>query len=400
MLKLLSALKCLICGTSCCDIRRLPMKRLFICNILLISSLSGFGQMKLIKRMLSEEMDTTRRASFMPLPFLRYSQEVGMEFGLGALYSTYLDKDDPKNRSSNFATILSVSTKKQYNVTFKGDVWTKNNEFHLIGDLRLRSTPFDFFGIGNQTLEANKDRIVQKQIRTGIDVEKNIFPFAYFGVSANFERNTFRDVEPGGLFETNPAILDKKGGSVAFVGVSQTYDTRNSNNYPTKGFFGRVSYQYAPDLFGKEDFSGSQIRVVVKNFWPLAKKLVLGINGIYYTVQSNSTPFYMMPQLGNEDIMRGYYAGRYRDENLLAGQAELRYRFSNRFGVAAFAGAGRVFANGDFSLKQFKPSIGGGMRYFFDPAKGLSVRADYGIGEKRPNEARQSGFYLSLAEAF
>jgi len=215
-------------------------------------------------------MDTTRRASFMPLPFLRYSQEVGMEFGLGALYSTYLDKNDPKNRSSNFATILSVSTKKQYNVTFKGDVWTKNNEFHLIGDLRLRSTPFDFFGIGNQTLEANKDRVVQKQIRTGIDVEKNIFPFAYFGVSANFERNTFRDVEPGGIFDTDPTILDKKGGSVAFVGVSQTYDTRNSNNYPTKGFFGRVSYQYAPDLFGKEDFSGSQIRVVVKNFWPLA----------------------------------------------------------------------------------------------------------------------------------
>lgn len=366
----------------------------------MLSAFSGFGQMKLIKRMLSEDIDTTRRASFMPIPFLRYSQEVGMEFGLGALYSTYLDKNDPINRSSNFATILSISTKKQYNVTLKGDVWTKGNDYHLIGDLRFRSTPFDFFGIGNQTLEANSDRLVQHQIRAGIDIEKNILPFTYTGVSLSFENNTFRDVEPGGIYETGTDILDRRGGSVGYIGLSQTYDTRNSNNYPTRGFFGRVSYQYAPDIFGKDDFSGSQFRIVLKNFWPIAKKLVLGVNGIYYTVQSSSTPFYLLPQLGNEDIMRGYYAGRYRDENLIAAQAELRYRFSNRFGIAVFAGGGRVFANGDFSLQAFKPSVGGGMRYFFDPAKGLSVRADYGIGEKRPNEARQSGFYLSLAEAF
>lgn len=376
------------------------MKRFLLSTTLILSALSGSAQMKLIKRMLSEEMDTTRRASFMPLPFIRYSQEVGVEFGLGALYSTYLDKSDPLNRSSNFAGILSVSTKKQYNVTLKGDVWTKNNDYHLIGDLRFRSTPFDFFGIGNETLAGNKDRLVQHQIRTGLELEKNIFPFAYTGVSVSFEKNSFRDDQSGGIYDTDPAILGKPGGSVAYLGISETYDTRNSNNYPTKGFFGRVTYQYAPDVFAGNDFTGSQLKVVIRNFWPLAKKLVLGVNGIFYTIQSKDTPFYLLPQLGNEDIMRGYYAGRYRDENLIAGQTELRYRFSNRFGIVAFAGGGRVFANGDFSFKQFKPSVGGGMRYFYDPAKGLSVRADYAVGEKRPGEARQSGFYLSLAEAF
>ncbi|HXI00970.1 MAG TPA: hypothetical protein VNI52_11940 [Sphingobacteriaceae bacterium] len=39
-------------------------------------------------------------------------------------------------------------------------------------------------------------------------------------------------------------------------------------------------------------------------------------------------------------------------------------------------------------------------RYFYDVDRGLSVRADYAIGEKRPNEKRQKGFYLSLGEAF
>ena len=376
------------------------MKRLLICISFLFTALHGSAQMKLIRKMLSEEMDTTRKASFMPLPVLRYSQEIGMEFGAGGLYSMFMDRADTANRSSNFSTVLSVSTKKQYNVSIKGDVWTKHNAYHLITELRFRSMPFDFFGIGNQTLESDKDRVQQKQVRAMFDVEKNILPHTYTGVSLGFENFSFKDKEAGGMYDTNPAVLGKPGGSAVYIGLSQTYDTRNSNNYPTKGFFGRISYQYAPDIFGGNDFSGSQIRLVLRNFWPLARKLVLGVNGIYYTVQSSSTPFYLLPQLGNDEIMRGYYSGRYRDENLLAAQTELRYRFSNRFGLVAFAGGGRVFENGDFSLKQFKPSYGAGMRYFYDPAKGLSVRADYGMGEKRAGEARQSGFYLSLAEAF
>ncbi|RZJ77247.1 MAG: polymerase, partial [Flavobacterium sp.] len=51
-------------------------------------------------------------------------------------------------------------------------------------------------------------------------------------------------------------------------------------------------------------------------------------------------------------------------------------------------------------FKDLKPNYGIGGRYFFDTAKGLSVRLDYGIGEKKPNEKRQSGMYISLAEAF
>jgi outer membrane translocation and assembly module TamA len=72
----------------------------------------------------------------------------------------------------------------------------------------------------------------------------------------------------------------------------------------------------------------------------------------------------------------------------------------NRFGIVAFAGTGKVFSNGNFSLDDLKPNYGVGGRYFFDTAKGLSVRLDYGVGEKKANEKRQSGFYISLAEAF
>ena len=376
------------------------MKKIAFFLVFAFLSSSVFAQKKLIQKLLSNEKDTTRKASFMPIPVLGYAQETGFEFGLGALYSFYMDRKDTTNRSSNFSGTASYSTKKTYNLTLKGDAWTKGNRYHFIGEVRFKKMPFNFYGIGNNTSKANEDKLVQQQFKVLFDAEKTFLKSTYTGISVGFENYSFSDKITGGIYNTSPIIYDKSGGSVLFLGLSQSYDTRNSNNYPTKGFFGRITYQYAPDIFGGTDFTGSQIKVNVRNFWSLAPKVVLGVQALYHTVQGTNTAFYLLPQLGNDEMMRGYYTGRYRDENLLAAQAELRYRFMNRFGIVAFAGSGKVFSNGNFSVKDLKPDYGFGGRYFFDTAKGLSVRLDYGIGEKKANEKRQSGMYISLAEAF
>jgi outer membrane protein assembly factor BamA len=368
--------------------------------LLLLCSMHSLGQKKLIQRLLSNDIDTTRRPSFMPIPVVGYSQENGFEFGAGTLYSTYMDPDDPLNRSSNFSAMGSITTKKQYNISLKSDIYTKENKYHLLGELRFRRTPFNYYGIGNHTLERDENRVLEDLFKIQVEAEKALVPNTYTGLSLAFENYKYTDRGERGIFSSDPNLIGRNGGPVLFIGVSQSYDTRNSNNYPTKGFFGRVTYQYAPNLFSKSDYSVSQIRVKLSNFFPLANRLVLGLNSIYYTVQGENTPFYLLPQMGNDEMMRGYYRGRYRDQHLLTAQTELRYRFSNRFGLVGFAGAGRVFENGNFTFQGMKPNYGAGGRYFYDPEKGLSIRLDYGVGGINPNEQRQSGFYISLAEAF
>lgn len=368
--------------------------------MLVILAANVSAQRKFIQRYFSSKTDSTRRPSFMPVPIFRYSQEIGVEFGLGALFSMYMDKKDTLNRSSNFSTVASLSTKGQYNFSLRGDIWTSANKYHLISELRFKSMPFNFYGIGNETRMADADRLVQKQTRVFFELEKQLLPHLYTGVLVGFEDFRFKDEIPGGIFSTSQNLIHKQGGSAVYFGLSQSYDTRNSNNYTTKGFLGRISYQYAPDFFGGESFTGSVIRANVRNFWSLSPKFVLGVNALFHTVQGNNTPFYLLPQMGNDEMMRGYYTGRYRDRNLLAAQAELRYRYNNRFGAVIFAGTGQVFDNGGFAFDRFKPSYGFGGRYFFDPEKGLSVRVDFGIGEKRPNEKRLTGTYITLAEAF
>jgi outer membrane translocation and assembly module TamA len=117
------------------------------------------------------------------------------------------------------------------------------------------------------------------------------------------------------------------------------------------------------------------------------------------SLTGSQSPFYLLPALGNDEMMRGYYNGRYRDRNFIAGQTELRYRLSERIGVVGFLGTGEVF-HSSFSFSQLKPDYGAGLRYFFDIEKGLSLRADYGIGQKPMGEGRESGFYIGLGQAF
>ncbi|RYG10396.1 MAG: polymerase, partial [Chitinophagaceae bacterium] len=211
------------------------MRKLSLLFLLIIAGTSASAQKKLIKKLLSNEKDTTRGASFMPVPVLGYSQEIGFDFGLGALYSFYIDRLDTLNRSSNFSGAASYSTKKTYNLSLKGDAWTKGNLYHLIGEIRVKKTPFNFYGIGNTTAQANEDRLVQQQIKFAFDIEKTFIKAAYTGLSIGFENNRFTDKINGGIYTSSTKLTDKDGGNALFLGISQSYDTRNSNNYPTKG---------------------------------------------------------------------------------------------------------------------------------------------------------------------
>lgn len=372
------------------------MKKIGIFLLIISAHTSASAQKGLIKRLLSNEKDTTRKSSFLPVPVAGYSQEKGFEFGAGAIYAFYLDKKDTSIRSSTITSTLTYSTKKTYNFTVRGDVWTKQNLNHLMGEIKFRKVPFHFFGIGNSTFLSDDDALIRDEFKIQLEGEKKIAPYWYSGLSAGFDNFRVQDKIPGGIYDQ---ILspNRSGSNALFFGVSQSFDSRNSNNYPTKGVFSRITYQYAPKLSRTGNFYGSKVTFDTRGFIPLNTSIVLALQGYFASINGDDIPFYRLQQLGNDGLMRGYYSGRYRDKNLLATQAELRYRYNNRFGGVLFAGAGNVFGQSRFSLK---PNFGAGLRYFFDPAKGLSVRLDYGIGEKRVDEQRQSGFYISLAEAF
>jgi hypothetical protein len=358
------------------------------------------AQKKLLKKLFSGEKDSTRSSSFLPLPVVGYSQETGAEFGLVTLYSFYTDRTDTLTRNSSITGIATFTTKKQLNFKFKTDIWSPQNRYHYSTEIRYKNFPFNFYGTGSQTREADNTRVTQKLFRLSAEAEKKMGKLTFTGINASFEKYVFAYESDLPAIGNIQSMKGKNGGKVFFAGISQIIDSRNSNTYSTKGTFIKLNYSYAPAFFGAENFEGSLTKLDFRTFKSFTDQLVLGVNADYQSLNGNNTPFYLLPQLGNDNMMRGYYSGRFRDQNLMALQAELRYRFSPRFGVVGFAGAGTVYYSGNLSFNNLKPSMGGGFRYFFDVERGLSVRMDYGVGEKRPGESRQTGFYLSLGEAF
>ncbi|MFD1768421.1 BamA/TamA family outer membrane protein [Sphingobacterium suaedae] len=352
---------------------------------------------KIIKKFLSSEKDSTRGASLMILPAVGYAQESGFEYGIAGTYNFYLDKADLNSRTSNITLIGTLTTKQQKNIKLLTDIWTKNNDYHILSELRYRDWPFNFYGLGSNTWVVDEDFLEQKLVRAKVDVEKKIASQWYAGINANFEYFKFEDRDAGGIFD-RPEVLGKKGGRYLALGISSLYDTRNNTTYTTKGWYTRVKYAYAPDFWAEDNFTGSQWEADLRGFHALSGKLTLAGQLLYRGTSGDDIPFYVYRDLGGDMNMRGYYLGRYRDKNYTAAQAELRYRFMPRFGVVGFAGTGSTFSK-QHNLR-LVPSFGGGIRYFFSLEHNSTIRFDYAFGEQRPGEKRQSGFYLSISEAF
>jgi outer membrane protein assembly factor BamA len=126
----------------------------------------------------------------------------------------------------------------------------------------------------------------------------------------------------------------------------------------------------------------------------LSKRAVLATN-LWGSVAWGNVPFNMMAELGGPKKMRGYYQGRFRDNNVLLAQTELRFDIFKRFGGVIFGSTG-MMGNESRLLRtdDWKYSYGAGLRFTANRRDHLNIRIDYALGQNSRN------FYLTIGEAF
>lgn len=356
--------------------------------------------------------DTTvvHKKSFFPLPVLGYSPEKGLEIGAAMLYSFYTDKNDPVLRNSTISLIPSLTTKSQYKIELKTDFWTDHNNYHFKSSLRYHDFPIYFYGVGDTTHKAEGTLLGNRRYKVLLEGEKRLSGHFYAGLSLQYQHDAYQANEQKGIYP-GMSLADKDGGYVTFIGATGIFDNRDNQNYTRTGSWVRLNVAYAPAFLSKQTLW--KIDAQAKHFVPISRKSTLGVNGLFNSLQGSVLPFYLLPEMGNDLMMRAYYTGRYRDQNYLAFQAEYRYfldpkipvniwflHMQPKFALAAFGATGAVFNNHDIGVDHFKPAYGAGVRWFYDEGSKLTIRIDYAWGEKRAGEERQSGLYLSLAEAF
>jgi len=196
----------------------------------------------------------------------------------------------------------------------------------------------------------------------------------------------------------NPYISDStsggEGGISSGLGLSLTWDTRDNVFYPTAGHLYEVEAISYLSAIGS-DFTYTYITLDFRAYRHWNNKHVLALQA-YASFTADEPPFYELSALGGDSRMRGYYYGRYRDEQYVMAQAEFRQYFWKRFGYALFLGAGEVFGVSQLTMKNMRISAGGGLRYLFDKNQGVNLRMDFGIGIGQ----HTNGIYFGLGEAF
>lgn len=147
--------------------------------------------------------------------------------------------------------------------------------------------------------------------------------------------------------------------------VSLTIDTRDFPEHPTSGIVLRgVGGKFDDRSSGDNSFTRYESEAA--GFLPIGGgRVVLALHG--WLVRSEveagkSVPFYLQPALGGSNSLRSFTDYRFRDDNMLLANAEVRLALFTHMDVAAFMDAGSVASRyRDLDLEQ--RSYGGGLRF-------------------------------------
>jgi hypothetical protein len=337
------------------------------------------------------------KPQFLLYPTVAYAPETSWEIGLSSLY-VYYAKRDTANRLSDINGFTFFTLENQYGIWFDHALYSDQNTWFFLGRSRFQSFPLLYFGIGPHTAPDPLANVKANQLWLRERVLRKIRSNLYFGLQIDLQRLSSVNfiANPEGNFYALPR--GSSGSTNLGFGFGVVYDNRHNVLNVRKGFFSELSISRYDPLWGST-FGFSTLLSDTRIYKPINKRDVLAAQFLaQYTY--GQIPFNQLALLGGESIMRGYYLGRFRDENQLATQVEYRFLplplgFSKRLGAAVFAGTGTVFSKSKYlSFDDLIWSAGAGIRFLLFPKKDIFTRLDIAFTREG------TGLYIFIGEAF
>ncbi|WP_338872274.1 BamA/TamA family outer membrane protein [Spirosoma sp. SC4-14] len=344
--------------------------------------------------------------SIFPLPILYYTPETRFAYGVAASATFRFKRDyalinkanqqlrpagsaPDKPRPSNVMLLAAYTQNRQILLFLPFQVFYDQNMYYVYGEAGYYRYNYNFFGVGQHEVPRENYEVNFPRIR--LNALRRIQPHLYAGLRYEFENYQIVSVEPGGLLASG-TVPGGQGGRLAGAGLGLFYDTRDNVFYPSKGLVADFSYLGHGQGIGS-DFCYNRYVADVSFYQKLGSRAIAAFNYVV-SITGGIAPFNGMSLLGGTKRMRGYYEGRFRDQNMTLFQTELRVHIWKRLTGVVFGSAGML---GDaeklFRADAIKTAYGAGLRVRINN-EGLNIRADYGFGHK------SSGLYLTIGEAF
>lgn len=333
-----------------------------------------------------------RRNRLLGLPIVYYTPETRLGAGGAGIYSFRLPGTADDSRPSQIQFGLTYTQERQVLSYLSYELQAPERRWYAYGELGYYRYFYNFYGIGNEQPADFVEVYSVNFPRLRVNLMQQILPNWFLGGRYSFDDYRVQDRAAGGQLITDE-ITGAAGGIVSSLGFLTLYDNRDNIFYPSRGWKAEGLLAYNGPGLGSP-FTYTRITTDVSYYQALGTRQVLALN-LFGDFTVGDPPFQELALLGGTKKARGFYQGRYRDKQLLLGQAEYRFPLFWRFRGALFAAYGGVAPRlSDFQLDQFRLTFGGGIRFALNPAEKIYVRLDVGWGD------RQAAYYLTIGEAF
>ncbi len=363
-------------------------------SLLVLKGIKFFIIFFVFNKAFSSPADSLKTLKIGVLPSAFYSPETRLGFG-GFIYAYFnTSKSTLINKKSNAQSYLSYTINKQFSIENDYQIWFKKNKFYLTGGLDYSRFPEFFYGTSNDTKESDRIMIsfdvVKLKSKNLVQLQKNFYGGFYY----QYEKLYNLDMKLIDRMATMGQLIPGGAGYTASgIGPILIYDKRDNPLNPANGCYVETSLQYFDKLIGSP-YKFTSFTFDARKYYTLFKKLIWNGNA-YIFINKGEVPYRMLATIGGARFLRGYYRGRFRDNNMIVLQEEFRMPVYKWFGLAVFGGVGSVAKEiKDFKKNEIHYDYGVGLRIKINKKENTNLRLDYGVTKD------SQGIYLIFAEAF
>ncbi len=373
-------------------------------------------------------LDSLLNLPAMGIPVINYSPESTWEFGAAA--QGYFRLQD-QERTSIVQLDGTYSLQNQWYINAQGTLYfglkdaaeplqdgssvyrPKTREWLLQFRAGYSNRPATYYGTYDDPHFANEGNMGIGMLRHGTPYQLQrgyLHAQAPIYIGKHFALGPMTDVMIAqfaieDIYTTSNALVQIGLGAVA------QYDSRDNVFYPTRGIFFKASAAAAwtnqRDIpQGQQATINGLLTADLRQYISLPHDLVVAwqLKGQFMLSSyfiSHLTLYPMLPRLGGQDGLRGIHSDMFRDDIMMAFQAELRIPLWSIFRATVFAGIGDVYDFHNWHWEIPKVGYGIGLRAAINKAK-VNIRLDVARSNVDPrwNNINAYSFYLTATEAF
>jgi hemolysin activation/secretion protein len=337
---------------------------------------------------------SNRNLRFLPLPSLTISPETGVKGGvfLDYFYRTKANNSGVTRPSLSWVQAL-YSTRGQLTLEAYTSTYTNNEQFYIFFKGGFISNYERFWGYSNPTASnKNFTELTYDRLYASARITKNVGNKIFTGVNLYYSKHNNIDTLTVNKTPLVPSP-DFTNSEVLGAGISVIQDKRNNQFSPSEGHYYDVSLSWMNNT-AVSNGNYLQWNVDLRKYYHLPQ----GVWATQLLAQATdqNAPMLEKARIGGNALLRGYFQGRFRDNNLWALQSEYRYNLSRFFRLAFFAGVG---GTGTTTATLFKNDLllsgGTGLRLLINKDKQIYLRADVAY-----TVHGSFGYYFRIGDAF